>query len=225
MFSCLQSWKASIIIFVSHSRYFWSQTFLMASKESLMGIKSRGQWSLGPCRVPLFSLKRYNPAIPGLPSAGSLRPLYLEQNVCTHFQQRVYLHGFINMPYLYILNGGNITPNGGGNSLLKEGKRNNLRCYNSLLPSRASQHINRYAVDLCYLNFMRWKQLGKKSLKKLLSMSLKEVKGGRDNDIFVEKKFWVSFGWETLYYSLSLLGFLLKRCPLDSVYCKVVSQG
>lgn len=57
MFFCLQSWKEVIVrIFISKSQYFWSQTSLIAPKESMMGTKPGAQGSDVPGRLPLYTL-------------------------------------------------------------------------------------------------------------------------------------------------------------------------
>lgn len=85
MFFFLQSWEeVTVRIFVRKTQYFWSQTSLIAPKESMMGTKSRAQGSDGPGRLPLYTLWRcaVKPLL-GKPYAHSMCLLYIEQNVCT----------------------------------------------------------------------------------------------------------------------------------------------
>lgn len=96
MFFCLQSWKEVIVrIFISKSQYFWSQTSLIAPKESMMGTKSRHRAvmdQVGSLYI-LFENVQSNHYLMNACSMYRTHVPSIHRAKCVH-QQCAYLHGF-----------------------------------------------------------------------------------------------------------------------------------
>lgn len=162
MLFCLQSWKEVIVrTFVSKSKYFWSQTSLIAPKESMMGTKSRVQGSDGPGGLPLYTLWRC--AVKPLldkPYADSMCLLYIEQNECT---SSVHTSWFLNLPSSFIVNGGDTT-SWSENRLLREGKKQRFNLLVALQSMTAYKFLYSRAIAF---KFHGVKAIKKNSLKRL----------------------------------------------------------
>lgn len=115
MFFFLQSWKEGTVrIFVHKSQYFWSQTSLIAPKESMMELNPGHRAVMAPF---IYSLKMCSQTITWQTICRQHVPS-IHRAKCVH-QQRAYL----NLPYSFIVNGGDITTSWSENRLLKEGKQ------------------------------------------------------------------------------------------------------
>lgn len=184
---------------------------------SLMGIKSRGQWSRGPDMLFLYTLGRC-----------IIKQFldYLIHTACA-FSTRRSMHALIfsNMPIFLVsqtclipaFSRGCYHPNRDENWSLREGKQN-LDIIMVIALQSIIAYLNRSAADLQYLNFTGWKQLGKNVLKGLCVCVCVCVIG--QGAIMTKRS-------KNTVLFIVTLGLLFKCHPLDFVYLKVsiVSQG
>lgn len=137
MFFCLQSWKeASVWMFVSQSQHFWSQTFLIAPKESMIGTNSRGQGSDRMGQVGSLSVLRSDNSLTNLMQTAC--PFYTQSKMCAPISH-VHIFMASSTCLIHALSVEVISPpSGSENRLLKEGKKKFKRISSCCSPEPGS---------------------------------------------------------------------------------------